>query len=109
MGIMTVHEVNDIDPDAITDGTAQITKIINEDSSQPTESFMESLPGYELVYIATKMFSVLFEALEMTTFIYIPLLAYGVPFALAMMIQTVISLMEAMFIFQVWRKFKMEN
>lgn len=106
---MTVHEVNDIDPDAITDGTAQITKIINEDSSQPTESFMESLPGYELVYIATKMFSVLFEALEMTTFIYIPLLAYGVPFALAMMIQTVISLMEAMFIFQVWRKFKMEN
>jgi len=55
------------------------------------------------------MFAVLFEALKMTALIYFPLVKFGVPEPLALMLQTIVTFMEMIFIFQVWRRFKMEN
>ena len=106
---MTVHEINDFESSSIVNSSTNIKQIINEDSAQPTESFMESLPGYELVYIAVKMFAVLFEALKLTVYVYAPLVKYGVPEQMALMFQTIVTFLEGVFIFQVWRKFKMEN
>ena len=109
MGILTVHEVDDFDADAMTNQSAEIKQVITVDSeSSMLEKAREGF-GLDLIFIAIKMFSVLFEALKMTALIYFRLVKYGVPAALAMMIQTTVTFMEMIFIFQVWRRFKMEN
>ena len=109
MGIMTVHEVDDFDADAMTNQSASIKEVVTDDSeSSILEKAREGF-GLDLVFIAIKMFAVLFEALKMTALVYIPLVKFGVPAPLALMLQTIVTFMEMIFIFQVWRRFKMEN
>lgn len=109
MGIMTVHEVDDFDADAMTNQSASIKEVVTDDSeSSILEKAREGF-GLDLVFIAIKMFAVLFEALKMTALVYFPLVKFGVPTPLALMLQTIVTFMEMIFIFQVWRRFKMEN
>jgi len=109
MGIMSVHEVDDFNSTAITDQSATIKEVVTDDSeSSILEKAREGF-GLDLVFIALKMFAVLFEALEMTALVYFPLVKFGVPGPLALMLQTIVTFMEMIFIFQVWRRFKMEN
>ena len=109
MGIMTVHEVDDFDADAMTNQSASIKEVVTDDSeSSILEKAREGF-GLDLVFIAIKMFAVLFEALKMTALVYFPLVKFGVPAPLALMLQTIVTFMEMIFIFQVWRRFKMEN
>ncbi|NOR84526.1 hypothetical protein GQ473_00265 [archaeon] len=109
MGIMTVHEVDDFDADAMNNQSASIKEVITDDSeSSILEKAREGF-GLDLVFIAIKMFAVLFEALKMTALVYFPLVKFGVPAPLALMLQTIVTFMEMIFIFQVWRRFKMEN
>lgn len=109
MGIMTIHEVDDFNADAMANQSASIKEVITEDSeSSMLEKAREGF-GLDLVFIAIKMFGVLFEALEMTALVYFPLVKFGVPAPVALMIQSAVFFMEMIFIFQVWRRFKMEN
>lgn len=109
MGIMTVHEIDDFDADAMTNQSASIKEVVTDDSeSSILEKAREGF-GLDLVFIAIKMFAVLFEALKMTALVYFPLVKFGVPAPLALMLQTIVTFMEMIFIFQVWRRFKMEN
>ena len=109
MGIMTVHEVDDFDADAMTNQSASIKEVVTDDSeSSILEKAREGF-GLDLVFIVIKMFAVLFEALKMTALVYFPLVKFGVPAPLASMLQTIVTFMEMIFIFQVWRRFKMEN
>lgn len=109
MGIMTVHEVDDFDADAMTNQSASIKEVVTVDSeSSILEKAREGF-GLDLIFIALKMFAVLFEALKMTALVYFPLVKFGVPAPLALMLQTIVTFMEMIFIFQVWRRFKMEN
>lgn len=109
MGIMTVHEVDDFDADAMNNQSASIKEVVTDDSeSSILEKAREGF-GLDLVFIAIKMFAVLFEALKMTALVYFPLVKFGVPAPLALMLQTIVTFMEMIFIFQVWRRFKMEN
>ena len=109
MGIMTVHEVDDFDADAMTNQSASIKEVVTDDSeSSILEKAREGF-GLDLIFIAIKMFDVLFKALAMTLWVKAPLINFGVPIALANMIQAIVTFMEMIFIFQVWRRFKMEN
>ena len=108
-GLMTVGEVNDFNSDNITAGTATIKEIVTDDSMQSEESFFSSLPGIDALFIVVKMFKVLVSALGMTVYILPTLLSYGVPAALASMFQLIVTFMEGIFLFQVWRRFKIEN
>lgn len=109
MGILTVHEVDDFDVTAMDNQSAEIKQVITVDSdSSMLEKAREGF-GLDLIFIAIKMFAVLFEALKMTALIYFPLVKFGVPEPLALMLQTIVTFMEMIFIFQVWRRFKMEN
>jgi len=108
MGILTVHEVEDFNATAMEASSASIKEVITEDSEQSSKSFFEQLPGVDLLYIAVKMFTILFESLKMTALVYFPLVKFGVPGPLALMLQTVVTFMEGIFIFQVWRRFNME-
>ena len=109
MGIMTVHEIDDFDADAMTNQSASIKEVVTDDSeSSILEKAREGF-GLDLVFIAINMFGVLFEALKMTALVYFPLVKFGVPAPLALMLQTIVTFMEMIFIFQVWRRFKMEN
>lgn len=109
MGILTVHEVDDFNKTAMNNQSATIKEVVTDDSESSIFQKAQSGFGLDLVFIAIKMFAVLFEALKMTALIYFPLVKYGVPEALATMIQTIVTFMEMIFIFQVWRRFKMEN
>lgn len=109
MGILTVHEVDDFNATAMDEQSAEIKKVITEDSESSITDKLSNIAILDLLNIAIQMFAVLFEALKMTALIYFPLVKYGVPEALATMIQTIVTFMEMIFIFQVWRRFKMEN
>ena len=108
-GLMTVGEVDDFNSDNITAGTSTITEVLTDDSMQSEESFFSSLPGIDALFIAVKMFKVLVSALGMTIYILPTLLSYGMPAALASMFQLIVTFMEGIFLFQVWRRFKIEN
>ncbi|MCK5138232.1 MAG: hypothetical protein KAQ85_00180 [Thermodesulfovibrionia bacterium] len=109
MGLMQVHEVADFNESAMTDQSASIKEVVTEDSeSSVLEKAREGF-GLDLIFIAIKMFDVLFKALAMTLWVQAPLVNFGVPAALANMIQAIVTFMEMIFIFQVWRRFKMEN
>ena len=108
-GLLIVGEVDDFDSDNITSSTSTITEILTDDSIQSEESFFESLPGADALFIVVKMFKVLVTALGMTVYILPTLLSYGVPAALASMFQLIVTFMEGIFLFQVWRRFKIEN
>ena len=109
MGLMQVHEVADFNETAMTDQSASIKEVVTDDSeSSILEKAREGF-GLDLIFIAIKMFDVLFKALAMTLWVKAPLINFGVPVALANMIQAIVTFMEMIFIFQVWRRFKMEN
>lgn len=109
MGIMTVHEVAEFNETAMTDQSASIKEVVTDDSeSSILEKAREGF-GLDLVFIAIKMFDVLFKALAMTLWVKAPLVNFGVSTPLADMIQAIVTFMEMIFIFQVWRRFKMEN
>ena len=108
-GLMVVSEVDDFSSANITAGTATITEVLTDDSIQSEKTLLENLPGYEAVYIIIKMFKVLISALGMTVYILPTLLSYGMPAALASMFQLIVTFMEGIFLFQVWRRFKIEN
>lgn len=109
MGLLTVHEVNDFDSEDMKNQSAEIKQVVTVDSeSSMLEKAQEGF-GLDFIFIAIKMFTVLFKALEMTLWVRAPLLAFGVPTPLADMIQAAVTFMEMIFIFQVWRRFKMEN
>ena len=108
-GLMTVEEVDDFNSDNISAGTATITETLTDDSMVSEKSFLESIPGIDGLFIGAKMFNVLITALGMTIYILPTLLSYGVPAALASMFQLIVTFMEGIFLFQVWRRFKIEN
>ena len=109
MGLLTVHEVADFNETVMTDQSASIKEVVTDDSeSSILEKAREGF-GLDLIFIAIKMFDVLFKALAMTLWVKAPLINFGVPVALANMIQAIVTFMEMIFIFQVWRRFKMEN
>jgi len=104
-----VPEVNDFNVDNITSSSDNVKEIINEDSMDSEDKWYMSLPGADLLIIVAKMFDILFKALGMTVYIMPTLLQYGVPDGLALLFQTVVTFMESIFLFQVWRRFKIEN
>lgn len=107
--MIPVGEVDDFNGTNIKAGTTTITEVLTDDSIQSEKSLLENLPGYEAVYIILKMFAVLLSALGMTIYILPTLLSYGVPAVLANMFQMVVTFMEGIFLFQIWRRFKFEN
>ncbi|NOR85909.1 hypothetical protein GQ473_07395, partial [archaeon] len=105
MGLMQVHEVADFNESAMTDQSASIKEVVTEDSeSSVLEKAREGF-GLDLIFIAIKMFDVLFKALTMTLWVQASLVKFGVPVALANMTQAIVTFMEMIFIFQVWRRF----
>lgn len=109
MGVLYSPEIAEFNESAMSDQSSTIKHVVTEDSeSSVLEKAREGF-GLDLIFIALKMFDVLFEALKMTLWVRAPLIAFGVPTAFADMIQATITFMEMIFIFQVWRRFKMEN
>ena len=109
MGLLYSPEVAEFNETTIADQSAEIKKVVTVDSeSSVLEKAREGF-GLDLIFIALKMFDVLFKALAMTLWVRAPLIAFGVPTPMADMIQATVSFMEMIFIFQVWRRFKMEN
>lgn len=109
MGIMSVYEIADFNETAMTNQSASIKEVVTSDSESSISEKAREGFGLDLVFIAIKMFDVLFKALVMILWVKAPLINFGVPVALANMIQAIITFMEMIFIFQVWRRFKMEN
>lgn len=108
-GLLTVHEVNDFNVDNITSSSDNVKEILNVDSMDSEEKWYQSLPGADLLIIVAKMFDILFKALGITVYVMPTLLSYGMPAGLALLFQSVITFMESIFLFQVWRRFKIEN
>ena len=108
-GLLTVGEVDDFNSDNITSSTSTIKEIVTDDSIQSEDNYFAQLLGIDAIFIVVKMFKVLISALGMTVYILPTLLSYGVPAGLASMFQLIVTFMECIFLFQVWRRFKIEN
>ena len=109
MGLLYSPEIASFNETEMTNQSARIKHVVTEDSETSMVEKAQDGFGLDLIFIALKMFTVLFEALKMTLWVRAPLIAFGVPTPLADMIQATITFMEMIFIFQVWRRFKMEN
>lgn len=108
MGILTVHEVEEFNQTAIESSSSDIKQVVTDDSELPTSQVSEAL-GIDLLGTAMRMFTALFNALYLTALVYMPLVKLGVPEPLALMLQAIVTFMEGIFIFQIWRRFRMEN
>lgn len=104
-----VPEVHDFNTDNISSDSSEIREVFSHDSASAEKSWYQDFPGLDLLIVVTRMFDILFKAMGMTVYIHPTLISYGVPAGLAVLFQTVTSFMEGIFIFQVWRRFKLEN
>lgn len=104
-----VPEVNDFNVDNITTSEENVREVFSEDSVSPEKTWFQDFPGVDILIIVSQMFDILFKALGMTVYIQPTLLEYGMPDGLALLFQTVVTFMEGIFVFQVWRRFKLEN
>lgn len=101
-----VPEVNDFNSTNISTDAAAIEEVIANDPEGLVESTSNII---KVVSIVADMFNILIKAIGMTVYLMPTLLSYGVPDGLALMFQTIVSFMEGIFLFQVWRRFRIEN
>lgn len=104
--IQPVPEVADFNADNISTDAAAIEEVIATDPEGLVESTSNII---KVVSIVADMFNILIKAISMTVYLMPTLLSYGVPDGLALMFQTIVSFMEGIFLFQVWRRFRIEN
>lgn len=109
MGLLYSPEIAEFNETNMTNQSATIKHVVTGDSESSLTEKARDIPGLDLLFIVIRMFGVLFEALIMTAWVRAPLITFGVPVPLANMIQATVTFMEMIFIFQVWRRFKMEN
>ena len=102
-------DVAAFDTDAVSSDSSEIREVFSHDSAASEKSWYQDFPGMDLLLVVSRMFEILFNALAMTAYIKPTLISYGVPESLALLLQAIISLMEGVFLFQVWRRFKIEN
>jgi len=101
-----VQEVNDFNAGNISTDAETIEEVLATDPEGLVEQTSNIL---KVVSIVADMFNILIKAIGMTVYLMPTLLSYGMPDGLAMMFQTIVSFMEGIFLFQVWRRFKIES
>jgi len=104
--LIAVPEVNDFNATNISTDAAAIEEVLATDPEGLVEQTSNLI---KVVSIVADMFNILIKAISMTVYLMPTLLSYGVPDGLALMFQTIVSFMEGIFLFQVWRRFKIEN
>jgi len=104
--LIAVPEVNDFNATNISTDAAAIEEVIANDPEGLVEQTSNLI---KVVSIVADMFNILIKAISMTVYLMPTLLSYGMPAGLALMFQTIVSFMEGIFLFQVWRRFKIEN
>jgi len=104
--LIAVPEVNDFNATNISTDAAAIEEVLATDPEGLVEQTSNLI---KVVSIVADMFNILIKAIGMTIYLLPTLLSYGVPDGLALMFQTIVSFMEGIFLFQVWRRFKLEN
>jgi len=104
--LIPVHEVNDFNAENMSSDAAVISEVLADDPEGLLETGSSTIKALSIV---ASMFSIVIKALGMTVYLMPTLISYGMLAELALMFQTIVSFLEGIFLFQIWRRFKFEN